>query len=96
MHAYKVKKYIGAFYAVLGTVDAIAFTAGVGENGIEYRESVLTGLEGLGIVLDKDKNKNFKRSEVNVISADDSKVKIYVIPTDEELMIAEDTEALVK
>ena len=96
MHAYKVKKYIGAFYAVLGTVDAIAFTAGVGENGIEYRESVLTGLEGLGIVLDKDKNKNFKRGEVNVISADDSKVKIYVIPTDEELMIAEDTEALVK
>lgn len=96
MHAYRVKKYIGAFYAVLGTVDAIAFTAGVGENGIEYRESVLEGLEGLGIVLDKDKNKNFKRGEVNVISADDSKVKIYVIPTDEELMIAEDTAMLVK
>ncbi len=97
MHAYKVKKYIGAYYAVLGTVDAIAFTAGVGEGGCEYRESVLEGLEGLGIVLDKDKNlKNFKRGEMNVISADDSKVKLYVIPTDEEYMIAKDTERLAK
>ena len=96
MHAYRVKKYIGAFYAALGTVDAIAFTAGVGENGYEYRESVLTGLDGLGIVLDKERNKNFKRGEINLISADDSKVKIYVIPTDEELMIAKDTERLVK
>lgn len=97
MHAYKVKKYIGSFYAALGSVDAIAFTAGVGENGCEYREMVLSGLEGLGIVLDKDKNlKNFKRGEVNVISTDDSKVKIYVIPTDEEYMIAKDTERLTK
>ena len=97
MHAYRVKKYIGAFYAALGTVDAIAFTAGVGENGCEYRQSVLEGLEGLGIVVDKDRNiTNFKRGEVNLISADNSKVKVYVIPTDEELMIAKDTERLVK
>ena len=97
MHAYRVKKYIGAFYAALGSVDAIAFTAGVGENGCEYREMVLEGLEGMGIVLDKDKNlTNFKRGEVNVISADDSKVTVYVIPTDEELMIAKDTERLAK
>ena len=97
MHAYKVKKYIGAYYAVLGTVDAIAFTAGVGEGGCEYRESVLEGLEGLGICVDKDKNiTNFKRGEMNVISADDSKVKVYVIPTDEECMIAKDTERLSK
>lgn len=97
MHAYKVKKYIGAYYAVLGNVDAIAFTAGVGEFGCEYRESVLTGLEGLGIVLDKDRNlTNFKRGEINLISADDSKVKVYVIPTDEELMIAKDTARLAK
>ena len=96
MHAYRVKKYIGAFYAALGTVDAIAFTAGVGENGIEYREAVLKGLEGMGIVLDTDKNNNFKRGEVSIISADDSKVKVYVIPTDEELMIAKDTVALCK
>lgn len=97
MHAYRVKKYIGAFYAALGTVDAIAFTAGVGEGGCEYREAVLEGLEGLGIVLDKDRNlTNFKRGEVNVISTDDSKVKLYVIPTDEEQMIAKDTERLAK
>ena len=97
MHAYRVKKYIGAFYAALGSVDAIAFTAGVGEFGCEYRESVLSGLEGMGIVLDKDRNlTNFKRGEVNIISSDDSKVKLYVIPTDEELMIAKDTERLSK
>lgn len=97
MHAYRVKKYIGAFYAVLGNVDAIAFTAGVGEGGCEYRQSVLEGLEGLGIVVDKDRNlTNFKRGEVNLISADNSKVKVWVIPTDEELMIAKDTERLVK
>ncbi len=97
MHAYKVKKYIGAYYAALGTVDAIAFTAGVGEGGCEYRESVLSGLEGMGIVLDKDRNlTNFKRGEVNIISSDDSKVKVYVIPTDEEYMIAKDTERLSK
>ena len=82
---------------MLGNVDAIAFTAGVGENGSEYRASVLQGLEGLGIVLDENKNgKDFKRGEVNVISADSSKVKVYVIPTDEELMIAKDTARLVK
>ena len=96
MHAYRVKKYIGAFYAALGTVDAICFTAGVGENGWEYREAVLDGLQGMGIVIDKDKNTNFKRGEVSIISADNSKVKIYVIPTDEELMIAKDTERLAK
>ncbi|MBQ8425494.1 MAG: acetate kinase [Clostridia bacterium] len=97
MHAYKVKKYIGSYFAALNGVDAIAFTAGVGENGAEYREMVLSNLEGLGIVLDNDKNlTNFKRGEVNVISADNSKVKIYVIPTDEEFMIAKDTERLVK
>ncbi len=96
MHAYRVKKYIGAFYAALGSVDAICFTAGVGENGSEYREMVLDGLAGMGIVLDKDKNTNFKRGEINVISADDSKVAVYVIPTDEEMMIAKDTARLTK
>lgn len=96
MHAYRVKKYIGSYYAALGTVDAIAFTAGVGENGAEYRESVLTGLDGLGIILDKEKNLNFKRGQINLISAENSKVKIYVIPTDEELMIAKDTARLAK
>ena len=95
MHAYRVRKYIGSYMAVLGGCDAIAFTAGVGENGNEYREKVLEGLEDLGIKLDKNRNgKDFKRGEVNLISTDDSKVKVYVIPTDEELMIAKDTKAL--
>ncbi len=98
MHAYKVKKYIGSYFAVLGgNVDAIAFTAGVGEGGCEYRQAVLEGLEGMGIVIDNDRNlTNFKRGEVNLISADSSKVAVYVIPTDEELMIAKDTERLTK
>lgn len=96
MHAYRVRKYIGSYMAVLGGADAIAFNAGVGENGAEYREQVLEGLEDLGVVLDKDKNNNFKRGEICEISADNSKTKIYVIPTDEELMIARDTKNLVE
>ena len=95
MHAYRVRKYIGSYMAVLGGCDAIAFTAGVGENGNEYRELVLDGLEDLGIKLDKNRNgKDFKRGEVNLISTDDSKVKVYVIPTDEEITIARDTKNL--
>ena len=97
MHAYRVRKYIGSYMAVLGGCDAIAFTAGVGENGNEYREQVLEGLEDLGIVLDKNKNgKDFKRGQINEISSTDSKVKIYVIPTDEELMIARDAKKLIE
>ena len=91
-YEYRVKKYIGSYVAALGGVDAICFTAGVGENGNEFREHVLEGLEWLGIKLDKDKNgKDFKRGEENVISTADSRVKIYVIPTNEELMIARET-----
>jgi len=97
MHAYRVRKYIGSYMAVLGGADAIAFTAGVGENGNEYRELVLDGLEDLGIKLDKNRNgKDFKRGQVNLISTDDSKVKVYVIPTDEELTIARDVVSLTK
>ena len=96
MSAYRVRKYIGSYMAALGGVDAIAFTAGVGENGSEYREEVLAGLEDLGIVLDKDKNgKDFKRGVDFLISAPESKVKVYVIPTNEELMIARDTKEIV-
>ena len=95
MCAYRVKKYIGSYMAVLGGLDAIAFTAGVGENGWEFRENVLRGLEGLGIVLDKEKNKNNKRGEYGEIEAENSKVKIYVIPTNEEIMIARETRDIV-
>lgn len=95
MLSYSVKKHIGSFLGVMGKLDAIVFTGGIGENGKETRESVMSGFEYLGIVLDKKKNNNFKRGEVNLISSDKSNVKIYVVPTDEELLMARDTKAIV-
>ena len=89
---YNVKKLIGAYAAAMGGVDAVIFTAGVGENGIGDRAAIVSGLEYMGIKLDAEKNK--VRGEETVISADDSKVKILLIPTNEELMIAQDTAAL--
>ena len=89
MYFYRIKKYIGAYAAAMGGVDIIVFTAGVGENQIGMREEVCTGLEFLGVKFDAAKN-NF-RGEERIISADDSKVTVCVIPTDEELMIATDT-----
>lgn len=91
---YKVKKFIGSYAAVMGGVDAIVFTAGLGENSPETREDICSGLEFLGAVLDKSKNK--VRGKATEISTDESKTKIFVIPTNEELVIARDTEALVK
>lgn len=91
---YRVKKYIGEYIAVMNGVDAIVFTAGVGENGVETREEITNNLEYLGIELDKDRNN--VRSKETLISKDSSKVKVFVIPTDEELMIARDTLELVK
>lgn len=96
MDAYRVKKYIGSYAAVLGGVDAIAFTAGVGENGNEFREMCLEGLDFLGIKLDKNKNgKNFVRGKEQMISKSSSPVKVFVIPTDEELVIMRDTKSIV-
>ncbi|HIT62440.1 MAG TPA: acetate kinase [Candidatus Caccovivens faecavium] len=94
--AYSVKKYIGSYLAVLNGTDAIVFTGGIGENSKEAREQILENMETLGIVLDKEKNNNFKRGQVELISAKNSKIKVYVIPTDEELMMARDTKEIVK
>lgn len=97
MESNQVKKYVGAYMAELGHVDAIVFTAGVGENDDYLREKMLEGLEELGIKLDKEANsKAMARLSVGecVISAPDSKVKIFMIPTNEELVIAEDTIAI--
>ena len=94
--AYSVKKYIGSYLAVLNGTDAIVFTGGIGENSAEAREQILENMENLGVVLDKEKNNNFKRGQVELISAKNSKIKIYVIPTDEELMMARDTVQIVK
>ena len=91
--AYEVKKYIGAYAAALGGVDMITFTAGVGENSASMRASICEGLEYLGVKLDPEKNNT--RGDEREISAADSKVKVYVIPTNEELMIARDTLELV-
>ena len=92
--AYEVKKYIGAYTTVLGGLDCLVFTAGVGENSAAMRASICEGLEYLGIKLDPEKNK--VRGEEAVISAADSKVTVWVIPTNEELMIAQDTASLVR
>ena len=91
---YEVKKDIGAYAAAMGGVDAIVFTAGVGENSIDMREKLVEGLEYMGAKIDPVKN-NTRGVEAEV-QADDSKVKIFVIPTNEELMIARDTRDLVK
>ena len=87
---YRVKKYIGAYAAALGGVDAITFAGGVGENDTMVREKVLEGLEFLGIKLDKEKNAEIHGKEA-FVNAEDSKVKIIIVPTDEELVIARDT-----
>ncbi len=91
---YEVKKSIGAYAAAMGGVDAIVFTAGVGENGIANRARIMEGLEFLGAKIDPEKN-NTRGVEAE-ISTSDSKVKVFVIPTNEELMIAKDTAALAK
>ncbi|MDE7397858.1 MAG: acetate kinase [Muribaculum sp.] len=93
MYIYRIIKYIGAYAAVLNGVDIIVFTGGVGENQIDVRRRVCENLSYLGVKLNSEANG--VRGEEIVISSDDSNVKVVVIPTDEELMIAKDTEAIV-
>jgi acetate kinase len=90
---YRVKKYIGSYSAAMGGVDAVVFTAGIGENAIETREEILTGLEYMGIEIDKEANDC--RGKEQIISTADSRVKAMVIPTNEELVIAKDTKEIV-
>ena len=94
MYFYRMKKYIGSYAAALGGVDIIVFTGGVGENQASARWAACEGLEFMGVKLDAEKNK--VRGEEAIISTDDSKVKVVVIPTDEELMIASDTMDILK
>ena len=91
---YRVTKYIGAYAAAMNGVDAIAFTAGIGENNIKMRKDVCSSLTYLGVKLDEEKNN--VRGEERIISADDSKVQVLLVPTNEELAIARETLALVK
>ena len=91
---YRVIKYVGAYAAVMNGVDAIAFTAGIGENNKELRKNVCANLGYLGVKIDDERNN--VRGEERIISTDDSKVKVLLVPTNEELAIARDTLALVK
>lgn len=88
-----IRKYIGAYAAAMGGLDAVVFTAGIGENSAHAREKVCEGLEFLGI--DIDPAKNNVRGEERVISSDNSRVKVLIVPTNEELVIARDTEKIV-
>ena len=95
IYFYRIKKYIGAYAAAMGGVDVILFSGGVGENQADCREAACSGLEYMGVKIDHAVN-NATRGEEAIISATDSKVKVVVIPTDEEMMIASDTMALLK
>ena len=94
MYDYKIKKYVGAFAAAMEGVDVIVFTAGVGENQTSMRANVCRGLEFMGVKINEELNATIRGKEA-LISTPDSRVKVVVIPTDEELMIASDTMELI-
>ncbi|HEX9024005.1 MAG TPA: acetate kinase [Geobacteraceae bacterium] len=90
IEAYRLKKYIGSYMSVLGRLDAVVFTAGVGERGWQIREMALDNLSHMGIVLDKERNKAAVKGKEALITTDASPIKVFVIPTDEELVFTED------
>jgi acetate kinase len=90
MYAYRVKKYIGSYAAAMGGVDLIIFTGGIGENACTMREMICKDLEFMGVDFDKEVNKNL-RGKIAEISKKGSKVKVMIVPTNEELVIARDT-----
>lgn len=94
MYHYRIKKYVGSYIAALGGIDVLIFAGGIGENGPETREAICENLEYLGITLDKSKNDKLRGKET-VISNDDAPVKVMVVPTNEELVIAQDTQRIV-
>jgi len=93
MYNYRIKKYVGAYSAVLGGMDLLIFTGGVGENQWRMRQSVCQDMEYLGLIFDEEKNKNERGREI-ILSKPESKVTVMVVPTDEEYMIALDTKAI--
>ena len=96
MYCYRIMKYVASYAGVLNGVDAIVFTAGCGENTPELREQVTDNLTYLGVELNKDLNANLPRGSETEISTANSKVKVFVIPTDEEMVIAQETQKLIK
>lgn len=95
LYAYRIQKYIGTYTAVLKGLDAVVFTAGIGENDAEMREAVCKDMNFFGIILDKEKNK-LRTADIREINTEDSKVKVLVIPTNEELEIGQQTYALIQ
>ncbi len=96
MLVHQLTKYVGSYAAAMGGVDAITFAGGIGENNPHYRSRVAKNLEFMGVKIDEELNKKAMRGAAEVdISTPDSKVRVLVIPTNEELMIAKDTEELV-
>lgn len=95
MYTYRVKKYIGAYAAAMNGVDTIVFTAGVGENSVALRKAICDGISFLGIELDEARNAE-RRKDAREITTDSSRIKVLVVPTNEELLIARDTYNLVK
>ena len=94
--AYQIKKYIGSYAAAMNGLDAVVFTAGMGENNVELRERVCKNMEFYGIEIDEELNaKTFRQSDNVKLSTENSKVAVWVIPTNEELMIASDTADIV-
>jgi acetate kinase len=93
MYEYRIRKYIGAYIAAMGGIDALVFTAGIGENTPSLRTKLCQNLSYLGIELNEELNQ--KRGEPLDITTEDSKVRVFVIPTDEELVIARDTATIV-
>ncbi|MBU1076467.1 MAG: propionate kinase, partial [Spirochaetes bacterium] len=97
MEVHRIKKYLGSYIAALGRVDAIVFTAGAGEMSSELRKRTLVDMENLGIILDEKKNQEaVSHNHEFIISHDKSSIKVFVIPTNEELVIVEDTVAIIK
>ncbi len=95
MYQYRVKKYIGSYTAAMGGVDVIIFTGGIGENAVEIRENIVSNFEYLGLEFDNSKNDGVRAVEKE-LTKDSSKVKVWIVPTDEELVIARDTYEIVK
>ena len=94
MLTYQIKKYIGSFAAAMNGLDAVIFTGGIGENAPEVRQAVCDDMSFFGIEVDKDLNN--VRGELRKISSENSKVQVWVVPTNEELLIARDTLAMVQ
>ena len=90
MFAYRIRKYIGSYYVALGGVDCIVLTGGIGENSIQGRAAIMNGLEFLGIDFDYEKNNQFFTEPVVEVSKPGSKIKVLIIKTNEELVIARD------